>query len=205
MTIIKTYALTGAAFFVMASFMPANAKNLDAELKQKLDTIMQTEQDVSKASVQIEVAPQNNSNTNGIDFTEFDLNKDGIFERDEVGERLFTVFDRDKNGVIDNLEMKKVSLKVRTPMEKTTVAVIDYQTPGKEQVTRVSQEEFLQESRLIKFDKDGDGLSPLDFLEMPFNQVNVNRHDSVIDMYEWKRAYAASVKPLHMESFSYNN
>lgn len=205
MATLKTLLLGCTALIVLALPYQVSASDLDSELQQELDSIMQTEQDVKKASVRIEIAPKDISDLKGIDFSEFDINKDGVFERDEVGEKLFTVFDRDKNGVIDNLEMKKVSLKIKTPMEKKTIAVIDYRIPGKEQATRVSQEEFLQESKLAKFDKEGDGLSPLDFLEMPFNQVNVNDHDSVIDLYEWKRAYAATVKPLHMESFNYNN
>ena len=206
MTCIRTIALTGVTFVLLMGSVPVKAaEDLGPEIEQRLDTIMKTEEGVDKASVRIEVAPKGAINQNSIDFSDLDLNKDGIFARDEVGEKLFTIFDRDGNGVIDNIEMKRISLKVRAPMEKTTIETIDYRTPGKEQTTRISHEEFLKESKLARFDKEKDGLSPLDFLEMSFYQVNVNRTDGVIDLYEWKRAYAESVKPMHMESFIYNN
>lgn len=203
---MKNYILlAGCGFFLLSGHAPALAGNLDAEIQQKLDYIMKTEDDVEKANVRIEVEPKNVENRKGIDFSEFDTNKDGVFEKEEVGEKLFTVFDRDKNGVIDNREMKKVGLKVYSTMSKRTIETIDYHSPDKEQVKRVSEEEFIQASNLIKFDQNEDGLSPLDFLGMSFNQVNVNNHDSVIDLYEWKRAYAQTVRPLHMESFHYND
>ncbi|MCC6597762.1 MAG: hypothetical protein IT559_03115 [Alphaproteobacteria bacterium] len=205
MALLRFGAFVGVVFLMAAGVVPhAQAKDLDAEIQQKIDTIMRTEDNVKDVTVRVEVAPKNANVKDGIDFSEFDTNHDGVYERDEVGEKLFTIFDRDGNQVIDNLEMKKVGLKVYMPMEKTTISVVDYSIPGKEQARTVTQEEFVQASKLIKFDKNQDGLTPLDFLEMPFNQVNV-KNDGVIDLQEWKRAYASSVRPLHMESFHYNN
>lgn len=203
----KKFLLAGASLFFLMS--PAGAiaadTNIDTEIQRKLNYLLKTEDDVKSASVKIEVTPNAPSDTNHIDFSEFDINKDGVFEKEEVGEKLFSVFDRDKNGVIDNREMKKVGLRVYTPMKKKIIETVEYNDEGKEQKTTMTEEDFIKESQLIKFDKNGDGLSPLDFLDMPFNHVNVNRRDSVIDLYEWKRAYAKTVKPLHMESFHYNN
>ncbi|HRK97423.1 MAG TPA: hypothetical protein PLE43_02980 [Alphaproteobacteria bacterium] len=196
--------IAGAALFILGGVGSSYAKDFSAEIEQRLDVIKQTEKDMKTATVRVEVAPKDASGRESIDFSEFDINHDGVFEREEVGEKLFTIFDKDKNGVIDNLEMKKIGLRVYSPMQKKTIETVDYTTPGKEQRISVTEEEFIQQSKLIKFDKEEDGLSPIDFLGMPFNQVNV-KNDGVIDLYEWKRAYAASVKPLHIESFQYND
>ena len=99
---------------------------------------------------------------------------------EEVGEKLFEVFDGDGNQVIDNLEIKKPRLVVFRHMEKRHIETIDYHTESKSTKKNISHQEFLEKSKLSRFDKNEDGLSPLDFLEMPFNQVNV-KDDAVID------------------------
>lgn len=139
-----------------------------------------------------------------VSFMDFDLNGDGTLSRDEVGEKLFELFDRDGNEVIDNIEMKIVGVMSFIPMEKETIEIIDYHTPGMEDKIKVTQQEFLETSSLTKFDKEEDGLTPLDFLGKRFIQVDVT-DDKVIDLKEWKRAYADLVKPLHEEQFYYNN
>ncbi len=173
-------------------------------LQQKAEQILRSEPGAKKVTVREEVAPRNAPNDKAINFMAFDLNGDGVLSRDEVGEKLYEIFDRDGNEVIDNIEMKKPTLLVFTPMTKKTIEIIDYHSGDKPQKNNVSEEAFLQKSQLSKFDESKDGLSPLDFLGMPFNQVNVKR-DGVIDLYEFKRAYAAIVKPKHEESFNYNN
>jgi hypothetical protein len=189
----------------LAAYADHHTKAIDGDkLQEEAEKILKSEPDAKKVTVKVEVAPKNPPNENSINFDGFDLNGDGVLARDEVGEKLFQVFDRDRNHVIDNIEMKKPSLIVFTHMEKTKIEIIDYQAETKPTKQNVSHQEFLQASKLSRFDKNEDGLSPLDFLEMPFNQVNV-KDDAVIDMYEWKRAYAQSVKPLHMENFHYNN
>lgn len=181
------------------------ADQIDHEIQNKLDTLMKSEQGLKNAKVRIEVTPKNEKKSkNTLNLSDFDINKDGILDRDEIGEKLFTLFDRDRNHVIDNREMKKVGILAFTPMKKKTISVINYHGEGIPSKTDVTEEEFMQASRLSRFDQDADGLTPLDFLGIPFNKVNVKR-DGVIDMQEWKRAYASSVRPKHEEQFNYND
>lgn len=176
------------------AFQPAYAETAATE-KAKSDITV-----TEKTTVQQKELP----NYRETRFMDFDLNGDGTLSRDEVGEKLFEIFDRDGNEVIDNKEMHHVGVLSFIPMEKETIQVVDYDIPGMKDKVNVSYEEFMEKSNLIKFDKDEDGLTPLDFIGKPFNQIDVTR-DKVIDLAEWKRAYAASVKPLHEEQFYYNN
>jgi Ca2+-binding EF-hand superfamily protein len=174
----------------------------DDELQQKAEQILRSEPGARQVTVKEEVTPKDVIKGRSVDFMSFDIDGDGTLSRDEVGEKLFQFFDRDGNQVIDNIEMEKPSIFVFTPMTKKTIEIVDYAT-GQEAKTSMTEEEFLQKSQLAKFDQDEDGLSPLDFLGVPFNKVNVKK-DGVIDLYEFKRAYAASVRPRHEESFNYN-
>lgn len=174
------------------------------ELKAKAEQVLRDEQGAKQVKVRVEIEQKSVSNRTRINFSELDINQDGVFSREEVGEKLFEVFDRDGNQVIDNIEMKRVGLITLAPMTKKTIETIDYHSSETPQKVRVSEEEFYRKSKLGMFDKNDDGLSPLDFLEMRFNKVDVRR-DGVIDLYEWKRAYAASVKRMHEEDFNYND
>lgn len=173
------------------------------DLQFRAEKLLESEDGASKATVRFEVSPQEKPYKTVINFMEFDLNGDGSLTHAEVGERLFKMFDTDGNQVIDNIEMKRVGILAFTPMTRKTIEIVEYAADGTPKKTNVSEEEFLKTSNLSKFDKDADGLTPLDFLEQPFNKVNVKR-DGVIDLYEWKRAYADSVKPKHQEQFNYN-
>ncbi len=185
------------------TLLPLSNAHADSDrLQEKANKILQSEPGATQVIVKEEVAPAT-TDKDVVNFMDFDLNKDGVLSRDEVGEKLYKIFDRDGNEVIDNIEMKKRSVMVFTPMTKKTIEIIDYEYSPQPEKRTVTEEEFLEASQLIKFDKDKDGLSPLDFLGMSFNRVDVHT-DKVIDLYEWKRAYAASVKPLHEEQFSYN-
>lgn len=177
---------------------------LGDKLQIQAEQLLESEPDAKQVKVRVEVEPKIQSNKRTINFMDFDLNNDGVLARDEVGEKLFYIFDKDRNHLIDNIEMKKIGILVFTPMKKKTIEVIDYNSADKSQKVSVNEEEFLEKSQLSKFDQGEDGLSPLDFLGMTFNKVDV-RSDHMIDLYEWKRAYAASVRPRHMEAYSYNN
>lgn len=206
---MRHYALTLCAVALCSLPPVASADHHDGKidgdkLQEEAEDILESEPGAKKVTVRVEVEPKIPPNKNTINFDGFDLNGDGVLARDEVGEKLFQVFDRDSNRVIDNIEMKTPSLIVFTHMEKKKIEVIDYHAETKPTKRNVTRQEFLKASKLSRFDKNEDGLSPLDFLEIPFNQVDV-KDDAVIDLYEWKRAYAKSVKPLHMENFHYNN
>lgn len=174
------------------------------ELQYKADSILKTEPHAKKVKVRVEVEPKRIPNTTEVDFMDFDYNHDGILEQAEVGEKLFWLFDRDGNEVIDNHEMEMQSVLTIIPMERKTIEVVDYDgvVPGEK--TKITTEEFLEQSNLMRFDKHKDGLTPLDFLDMSFYEVDV-KDDAVIDMEEWQRAYAESVRPAHMEDYNYNS
>lgn len=194
--------MTLIAAVIMSAAVPSHVYAKD-DLQLKAEEILRSEPGANKVTIREEVGSEDRPNKKSINFMSFDLNGDGILARDEVGEKLFQIFDRDGNEVIDNKEMKRSSLLVFTPMKKKTVAIIDYSSSDTPQKTTVSEEDFLQKSQLAQFDKDEDGLSPLDFLGVSFNKVDV-REDGVIDLYEFKRSYATSVKPKHEENFNYN-
>lgn len=180
-------------------------KQIDGDqLQKKAEEILESEPGAKEVTVRVEVEAASPPSGDVIEFEHLDANHDGVFSRDEVGEALFKFFDGDGNQVIDNIEIKKPRLVVFRQMEKREIEIVDYYDAGKPTKRKVTQEEFMEASKLGRFDKDQDGLSPLDFLEMAFNQVNV-KDDGVIDLYEWKRAYAASVRPAHMEDYNYNN
>lgn len=193
------------ALAILAIFvMPISQVHADGhDLKQRADHLLKTEPDAQRVHIKEEVSPKVKGGKS-IRLMDFDLNGDGILTQSEIGEKLFKIFDKDHNGVIDNREMKKVGFLTILPMQKKLTETIEYKTPDRPIKTTVSEEEFLQRSQLVKFDKDEDGLSPLDFLGMSFLKVNVKK-DDVIDLYEWKRAYADSVKPEHEEAYNYNN
>ncbi len=174
------------------------------KLQERADMIMRGEPDAKKVHVREEVTPKATPNKKSINLMEFDLNDDGRLTQEEVGEKLFKVFDRDHNGVIDNREMKKVGLITLAPMQRKTTETIEYKSLDHPTKTTINEEEFLHRSQLVKFDKDEDGLTPLDFLGMTFLKVNVKK-DDVIDLYEWKRAYAESVRGKHQEQYNYND
>jgi hypothetical protein len=200
MTCAAFLALGAVSFGSLASAQ----QKVDADMVQmRAETVLKAEDGAKEVNVRVEIDEDEMAKKRAINLSEFDINNDGILSRDEVGETMFRIFDRDGNMVIDNIEMKKVGFMTFTPMKKKTIETVDYFAADKEQKRTVTEEEFMETSRLIKFDKDKDGLTPLDFLGTTFYRVNVKK-DGVIDLEEWKRAYAQSVRPLHEESFNYN-
>lgn len=142
-------------------------------------------------------------NTNRVNLLDFDLDKDGSLTRAEVGEKLFYMFDTDGNMIIDNLEQKRVGLITLIPMEKATVKMVDVGVDGKIEERVLTSEEFMAESRLIAYDQNRDGLTPLEFIGVPFNRLDAN-NDKAVDVEEWKDAYASYVKPKFMRQNHYN-
>lgn len=129
-----------------------------------------------------------------VDFSAFDLNQDGELSRDEVGEKLFRIFDTDGNGVIDNIEFERPLVMTVIPMERKTVISTDFGADGEPARVETSTEDFYKRSMLAKFDRDGTGLSARGFLERDFWSLDDNR-DRVIDLREWKAAYNAALRP----------
>ncbi len=127
-------------------------------------------------------------NTQKIDFKAFDLNHDGILSRSEVGEELFYIFDQDGNHVLDNHEYDRKTVLTVIPMKSETETSYDFDDDGKVDATKFTYDTFTEQSGLARFEKTPGGLSPREFTDKGFNELDVN-HDHVLDIAEWKGAY----------------
>jgi len=149
------------------------------------------------------IEPLQLENANMIDMTAFDRDADNILSMKEVGEKLFEIFDRDGNMVIDNLEYAENSLLTIAPMERETLTFIDYAPTKWIDDISYTREEFMKTSQLTRFAGDLDGLSPEEFIGLSFLALDDN-DDKAIDGEEWREAYAHLVKFPHEESERYN-
>lgn len=138
-----------------------------------------------------------------INFAVFDLNKDGMYAKSEVGEKLFYIFDRDGNEVIDNLEWNNKSVYTIVPMEKETYKFVDYNDDGYTDLSSHTYETFYAESGLIHFDKDKDGLSASEFIDAGFQALD-NNDSTTIELDEWQTAYIEMTKPKSAQQDRYN-
>lgn len=148
------------------------------------------------------VQPQNVPNVKEINFVVFDTNKDGIFSMKEVGERLFESFDRDSNGLIDNIEWDNKTVMTITPMQEEKYKFVDYDNDGNTDKSVYTYETFYQASGLIGFDKNQDGLSAADFIDTPFLELDKN-NDKMLSLKEWEEAYKLS-RMKHDQPENYN-
>lgn len=142
-------------------------------------------------------------NTRKVNFSEFDLNKDGILSRAEIGEKLFYIFDTDGNQVIDNLEYKRPMVLTIIPMKKQEITTIDFDNDGIADSATYNQETVLEQSMLARFDKDMDGLSAKDFLGRVYWQLDDNK-DKTVDLKEWKETYIEVTTPSAANKNRYN-
>ncbi len=138
------------------------------------------------------------------DFSVFDVNNDGQFSKEEVGEKLFYVFDRDGNEVIDNLEWDHKSMMTIIPMEEHNYKFIDKNEDGYVDQSQYTYKEFFQTSGLMKFDKNYNGLSASEFIETSF-QVLDDNDNNLIDIEEWEEAYSKATSPENAQQENYNN
>lgn len=139
-----------------------------------------------------------------MNFSSFDVNRDGQLSRNEVGETLFYIFDTDGNQVIDNLEYTKIMVLTIIPMEKKEITSIDFNDDGIADSKSYSQENFFQQSKLIRFDQNKNGLSAREFLDGAVYWQLDNNKDKTVDIEEWKRAYIASLTPGILNPNLYN-
>jgi Ca2+-binding EF-hand superfamily protein len=149
------------------------------------------------------VVPKEIPNINRVDFAEFDLNNDGVLSMEEVGEKLFYLFDNDGNHVIDNIEFTNRKVMTIVPMEKHTYTYIDHNSTGTVDKTKYTHETFYEQSMLARFDDDVRGLSPESFIGHSFLEMDTNR-DGAVDIHEWKAAYIKSVLPEVAKQERYN-
>jgi hypothetical protein len=160
-------------------------------------TFAQAETVVTQTYVQTKEA----ENVNNIDFTDFDVNKDGSYSMAEVGEKLFYLFDTDGNEVIDNVEWNKINFYTITPMEVESFRYVDSTNAGQYQLEDYSYDVFYKESGLMKFDEDKDGLSAAEFIDEGYEVLDTDE-DKMITLKEWQRAYLES-RPKHNQAESY--
>lgn len=179
---MKKYLMTAAAFALLAGISPAKAETI---------------------TTQTTISPVPLENVNRVNFSEMDLNRDGILSRAEVGEKLFYIFDTDGNMIVDNIEFKNKRVYTVIPVEKKTVVMTDFNDDGTPDDATMTYESFIRESGLMRFDEDKDGLSPADFIQQSFLSLDDNK-DGAIDIDEWKEAYIASRRPLAAEQERYN-
>jgi hypothetical protein len=133
-----------------------------------------------------------------IDFIEFDINQDAILSIDEVGRRLFELYDIDGNNVIDNIEYERRAIATIRPVEKNTVISYDFDGDGLVDETRHTYETFLQDSLLTRFDTNRNGLSPREFMDTDFMLADIN-NDKVVDLKEWQGSYMPALDKTNKE------
>lgn len=150
------------------------------------------------------ITQQEQSGTIKVNFSDFDANKDGSLSRNEVGGKLFYIFDTDGNQVIDNIEYTKAMVLTIIPMEKKEITTIDFNDDGIPDNTSYSQEEFFEQSKLARFDQNKNGLSAQEFLDRRVYWSLDDNKDKTVDIEEWKRAYIASLQPSAANPNRYN-
>ncbi len=143
-------------------------------------------------------------NVNTVDFKAFDMNQDGTLSMAEVGQKLFYIFDRDGNEVIDNIEFDQKKVMTIIPMEKQTFTYVDYDDDGRTDQSAYDHETFFQQSHLMRFDNQMDGLSPSDFIETGYLQLD-DDNSRYIEFPEWQEAYLQLAIPRHVEQERYNH
>tara|TARA_B100000686_G_scaffold350567_1_gene446894 strand:+ start:649 stop:1185 length:537 start_codon:yes stop_codon:yes gene_type:complete len=137
-----------------------------------------------------------------IDVTDFDLNNSGTISIDEVGEKLFYLYDIDGNEIIDNQEFDQPLIASVVPVERETITVVDINSDGVSEETSYEVDRFMKQTRLAMFDTDKDGLSPHEFIGEGFLKLDSN-DDMSIDINEWKSAYTVDFK-AHDDSETFN-
>ncbi len=168
--IIKKLALTTALVTAVAMPFSANAETTTVTTK----TV---------------VAPQDMKDVVEVNFLAFDLNNNGILSKTEVGEKLFKIFDRDGNNVIDNMEYDNENVYTFVPYEKTTMTMVDFDSDGDADITQYEYQEFMKETRLARFNKDAERLSAAEFVDNNFYEVDTDGN-KMIEFNEWKNTYA---------------
>jgi hypothetical protein len=133
---------------------------------------------------------------NKVNLAVFDLDKNGVLTMREVGSYLFDVFDTDGNGNVDNIEFKQKQFMTIIPMEKETTLAIDANSDGKPEVTEQTYEEFVQQSKLMRFDENKDGLSANEFIGLGYEKLD-DDEDRQINHEEWQEAYLQLVLPVN--------
>ena len=140
---------------------------------------------------------------NQVQFSKFDVNGDGQYSMDEVGETLFYMFDTDGNEVVDNIEWTNKNVMTIIPIEREQFTYFDANNDGNAEIATHSYESFYKASGLMAFDENQDGLSAEEFIGEGFEVLDINQ-DKVISLEEWEDVYLES-RMKHNKPDNYNN
>src|SRR5690606_13155138 len=105
------------------------------------------------------------------------------------------------NEVIDNIEYERVGLYTLMPLRQKTTVTIDFDEDGVADVEQYDVDSFLKRTRLSRFDRNNDGLSPREFLQRSFLSVDTN-DSKAIELSEWKKAYETSMTGSQEASYN---
>lgn len=140
-------------------------------------------------TIKTEVEQKELPNTYKVNLWGFDTNKDGRLSRVEVGDKIFMMFDRDGNHVIDNIEYVKPTFVTIVPMEKTQTVSVDLdENDHRVDYVDVTEEEFYRQSALARFDNNDNGMSAKEFIQAYFNKLDFD-NSKVIELAEWRIGY----------------
>lgn len=190
----RTLLLSAAAVTLMSGAALANDPATENPVVKKEETKITT-----KTYTQVQDLPD----VKEVKFSVFDTNNDGKYSMKEVGERLFESFDRDGNGNIDNIEWNTRSVMTITPIEQETFEFVDYGNDGITDVTTYSYNTFYEESGLMRFDDNKNGLSAKEFIKAEYQALDADQ-DNLISLKEWKAAYEDTYKSSALTK-EYNN
>lgn len=202
----KIFVATVGVFALLAFTAPAHAERVVAPstkasvVKSKIDqagnTIMET-----KVVTEEKILAKPGAHMYNI--ADFDLNKDGVLTLDEIGQTLFKMYDTDGNNIIDNIEYERKSVLTVVPVEKSTVVSYDLDGDGVVDEIKRTDEVFMRETQLSRFDTNKDGLSPHGFTGRSFLEADINR-DKAIDLSEWRGSYIGSIDRYNKEQAQFN-
>lgn len=142
--------------------------------------------------------------TESINLESFDLNKDGMLTRKEIGTRLFYLYDADGNEVIDNIEYGQPRMMTIVPMKQEKFLSVDLNDDGAVDVADYNQDRFIKETMLSRFDHNKDGLSAKEFLGTWFTRPDKDK-SHVIEIDEWRQVYTEAMKGRINDQETYNN
>jgi hypothetical protein len=142
------------------------------------------------------VQPTDVPDVNKVNLMAFDTDKNNVLSMREVGNYLFDVYDTDGNGNIDNIEFKQKKFMTVIPMEKETTTVFDYDDDGKADVVEHTSQDFIQQSHLMRFDDNKDGLAANEFIGKGYEELD-DDEDRQINREEWTEAYLQLVLPVN--------
>ena len=141
---------------------------------------------------------------NQVQFSKFDVNGDGQYSMEEVGETLFYMFDTDGNEVIDNIEWNNDNVYTIIPIERDQFTFVDADSDGEAEMATHTYESFYKQSGLSAFDADGDeGISAEEFIDEGFEVLDDDQ-DKVISLEEWQEVYLESRRE-HDQPENYND